>query len=280
LEIARAVDPDPWRDSFRKAVLNGDRKALIKLAASAPFSSLPAETVDRLGDALMGMGAIEETAAFLKKGQMHHPQDYWVNLNLGLCLDRLGQRDVAIRYYTAAVALRPEAGWARFRLGNALYVNGHHDEAIAAWRKAIELKPDYTLALNNIAEGLANHPDPKRRDPLEAVRLAKWVVKLDPNNGAGWNTLGEAHYRDGNWKAAIQALRKSMELRKGGDSNDWFFLAMAKWRLDEKDEACEWYGKAVAWMDKNQPKNEDLRRFRVEAAELLGIEQPPKDKAK
>jgi hypothetical protein len=71
-----------------------------------------------------------------------------------------------------------------------------------------------------------------------------------------------------------------MELREGGDSNDWFFLAMAKWRLDEKDEARKWYDKAVGWMDKYQPKNEELHRYRVEAAELLGIEQPPKDKAK
>jgi eukaryotic-like serine/threonine-protein kinase len=97
LEIARAVDPDSWRDAFRKAVLNGDRQALIELAASAPISSLPAETVDRLGDALMSMGATVEAAAFLKKGQMLHPQDYWINVNLGVCLLRLGQRDEAGR---------------------------------------------------------------------------------------------------------------------------------------------------------------------------------------
>ena len=69
----------------------------------------------------------------------------------------------------------------------------------------------------------------------------------------------------GDWKAAIAALEKSMELRKGGDSNDWFFLAMAHWQLGEKDKAREWYDRAVQWMDKNQPKNEELRRFRAEA---------------
>jgi hypothetical protein len=66
-----------------------------------------------------------------------------------------------------------------------------------------------------------------------------------------------------------------MEVRKGGDSNDWFFLAMAKWRLNEKDEARKWFRKAVGWMEKNQPKNEELRRFRVEAGALLGLEVPP-----
>ena len=31
------------------------------------------------------------------------------------------------------------------------------------------------------------------------------------------------------------------------------------------------YDRAVQWMDKNQPKNEELRRFRAEAAQLLGL---------
>ena len=62
-----------------------------------------------------------------------------------------------------------------------------------------------------------------------------------------------------------------MELRNGGDSFDWFFLAMAHWRLGEKDKAREWYDRAVRWMDKNPSKNEELRRFRAEAAELLGL---------
>ena len=62
-------------------------------------------------------------------------------------------------------------------------------------------------------------------------------------------------------------------MRDGGDAIDWFFLAMAHERLGHKDEARTWYDRAAAWMDKNQPKNEELRRFRTEAAELLGIKK-------
>jgi hypothetical protein len=29
----------------------------------------------------------------------------------------------------------------------------------------------------------------------------------------------------------------------------------------------------VEWMDKNQPTDEELRRFRAEAAELLGLKE-------
>ena len=73
----------------------------------------------------------------------------------------------------------------------------------------------------------------------------------------------------GDWKAAIAALDKSMELRKGGNSKEWFFLAMAHWQLGEKDKAREFYDRAVQWMDKNQPTHEELLRFRAEAEELM-----------
>ena len=67
-----------------------------------------------------------------------------------------------------------------------------------------------------------------------------------------------------------------MELRKGGDSNDWFFLAMAHWQLSDKEQARKWYDQAVEWMEKNKPEDEELLRFRAEAAALLGLPIPPK----
>jgi tetratricopeptide (TPR) repeat protein len=304
LEVARAADPDPWRDQFRTAVRNGDAKALIQIAETAPISSLSAETVDRLGDALMSI-SFKDAGAFLKKGQRRHPQHYWINLNLGRCLSSLGQRDEAIRYYTAAVALRPEASWTHFHLGSALHAEKKLDDAIAEYRKGIELDPNYAytyiklggalreqkkvdeaiaaeqkaievdpknaLVHNSLAWALVTFTDAKFRDPVRALALAKRAVELDPQNGAYLNTLGAAYYRAGESRAAIAALKKSMELRNGGDSCDWFFLAMAEWQLGNKDAAREWYGKGVEWMETNAPANLELLLFRAEAAELLGV---------
>jgi tetratricopeptide (TPR) repeat protein len=123
--------------------------------------------------------------------------------------------------------------------------------------------------LNNQAWNLAVDPDPQLRDPAQAVELAGKAVELAPTDGSFWNTLGTAHYRAGNWKATISALDQSMELRQGGDSYDWFFLAMAHWRLNDKHTARNWHERAAAWMDANQPQNEELRRFRTEAEELM-----------
>jgi tetratricopeptide (TPR) repeat protein len=115
-------------------------------------------------------------------------------------------------------------------------------------------------------------------EPKVAAALARKAVELDSKSWMIWNTLGVAHYRAGDNRAAIVALEKSIELGKGGSSFDWLFLAMAHWRLGAREQARTWYDKAVAWMDKRNPQNEDLKRFRAEAAELLGVKNPPSRK--
>jgi tetratricopeptide (TPR) repeat protein len=79
------------------------------------------------------------------------------------------------------------------------------------------------------------------------------------------------------WKAAVTALEKSRELSKGGNSFDWFFLAMAHWQLGDKEQARTWYDQAVQWMEKNQPNDAELCRFRAEAAQLLQLTEPTEE---
>jgi serine/threonine protein kinase/tetratricopeptide (TPR) repeat protein len=147
------------------------------------------------------------------------------------------------------------------------------EKADADFRKAAELNPKSPGALNNLAWLLCAAPEEARNAPL-ALRLAKKVVDLLPEDGEAWNTLGVAHYRSGNMLQAVEALQKSMELRNGGDALDWFFLAMCHWNLGQKKEAVNWYDKADGWMKKNQLDDEELVRFRAEAAELLGLATP------
>jgi tetratricopeptide (TPR) repeat protein len=138
--------------------------------------------------------------------------------------------------------------------------------------------PHQGLKLNRLAWFLATCPVAELRDPAGAVACARKAVGLSPKAGDHWNTLGVALYRAGDWKEAVAALQKSMDLRKGGDSNDWFFLAMAQWQLGDKEQACKWYDQAVQWMEKHKPQDEELRRFRAEAAALLKVEDRPKEK--
>ena len=92
----------------------------------------------------------------------------------------------------------------------------------------------------------------------------------------GWEPLEHTRHgavRAGDWAAAVVALDKSCEVWQGGDIFDWLFLAMAHWQLGEKEEARKWFDQAVEWIDKNKPQDDDIKRFRAEAAELLGVKE-------
>jgi tetratricopeptide (TPR) repeat protein len=146
-----------------------------------------------------------------------------------------------------------------------------YQDAFELYQLWISLNGDNPGLLNDFAWRLATCPDPTFRNGARAVELAKKASESRPNDGAICNTLGVALYRAREWKAAVAALEKSTRLREGGDSFDWFFLAMAHWQLGSKAEARKWYDQASAWMGKNAPQDEELRRFRAEAEELLGI---------
>jgi tetratricopeptide (TPR) repeat protein len=115
--------------------------------------------------------------------------------------------------------------------------------------------------------------DPELRREEWALEWALKAVKIVPNDANFWNTLGACQYRVRNWTAAIAALEKAMELTDGGDGGDWLFLAMAQWQLGHKEQARQWYAKAVDWLAKGGRQADDFRRFQTEAAELLEVKK-------
>jgi tetratricopeptide (TPR) repeat protein len=178
--------------------------------------------------------------------------------------------------FAKAIELDPKSDAPWNSRAYTYYLLGQYDKALADWNKALELNPRSGPAHNSLAWFMATCPDSHLRDPRRAVELATRAVALGPGEPHFRNTLGVALYRGGQLQAAIQTLSKSMEISKGGDSLDWFFLAMAYWQLGEKRKAREWCDRGMQWMDKNRPQDVELRRFRGEAATLLGADQNTK----
>ncbi len=132
--------------------------------------------------------------------------------------------------------------------------------------------------LNSLAWLLGTGPGWQSRDPAEAVGLAQRAVSLAPGVARFWNTLGVAQYRAGDWDAAIDTLEKSAELKGYGDAWDFFFLAMAHWRRGEEPVARRCFEQGIAWMQAHSSDHDEHRRFRAEAAELMGLD-PPRDES-
>jgi len=130
-------------------------------------------------------------------------------------------------------------------------------------------------AHNNLAWLLATYPIEQLREPQAAVEHSRLAIEIDPGQGTFWNTLGVAYYRAGEIDEAKRALHRAMELRNEGDSFDWFFLALVHLKQGRRDDARQWYDKAVKWYQRAMPFDRELYRFQVEAARELGLTQPP-----
>jgi len=125
---------------------------------------------------------------------------------------------------------------------------------------------------------MVTRPDLTPQVAARAVELARRAIEQEPESPIIQNTLGVARYRAGDSLGAIEALTKAEELAPDQNfSFNGFFLAMAHWQLGYKAEARAWYDKADAWMERNAPQNEELIRFRAEAAALLGVHDLPAD---
>jgi serine/threonine-protein kinase len=145
--VLATADSDAWRQRLRAARGQNDREALEKLAREVDTAAQPPEALFLLDRALRQRGAKEGAVALLRRAQEAFPGDFWINQDLGMALEdcQPPQHEEAIRFLTAAVALRPESAGARLNLGVAFLDKGRLDEAIVAFRKAIELKRDYAL---------------------------------------------------------------------------------------------------------------------------------------
>ena len=183
----------------------------------------------------------------------------------------IGNLESALADYDRAIQLDSTSPWTFFHRGNCQRKLGNPNAAIADYNEAFRLGLNDPRVLDGVAWYLATSPEFRMQDPGRAVELAQKAVELSPKEAAFWNTLGAAQYRAGQWKAAIASRQKSMELDSGWNSFPQFHVAMAYWQLGQKDEARRWYDRSVELMEEHDPDNEDLRRFRAEAARLLGV---------
>ncbi len=197
----------------------------------------------------------------------------------------------AVELYASLAAQRsdgpaPQEVFYRWRLavsshllGVALAATGNPREAADAYRRAVALHPERALFNNDLAWFLVASKSPPAHEPAEAVVLASKAVEIEPTAAHIWNTLGVAHYRAGEYHAAIAALEKSEKLGHGREFGfNAFFLALSRWQLGEHEQARRWFSDAVRWMGEKKPNDEELRRFHAEAEALIRPEDqtPPR----
>jgi tetratricopeptide (TPR) repeat protein len=167
-------------------------------------------------------------------------------------------------------------------LGRSFRQEGRLDEADDAWRQALDLlsavirddpadegpRRRWCDCANDLAWLRANHPHPSRRDPASAVALARRAAEEYPDAAAYWNTLGAAHYRNGDPRAAIDALERARGL-SGGTAFDDALLAMARYRAGDPEGARQALARAMLLAERDHAGHRELAALCDEAHSLI-----------
>jgi serine/threonine protein kinase len=301
LQLLEAVVSNPER---AEADRDSGSLSALQPQKDAASQNLLGTLQSQLAGLSWSRGQLNEAAQLLQRAIDHQrlalkfrPRNATTRKNLAGLLERLAQVQRRLRAFTEAEAAYRQAltfqekltedfprvphYWsdlARMRqeLGDLLTARGRREEAgqAYAWvlvvrKQLVQKFPAVPAYCRDLAWLLATCADPQFRDAAQAVRLARQAVERAPQGGDCWRALGVACYRAGDWRGAVTALGKATDLHAGGDSTEWFFLAMAHWQLGERSQARDWYTRAVPWMEKNRPGDEQLQRFHAEAASLL-----------
>jgi tetratricopeptide (TPR) repeat protein len=210
-DVLASVDTSPWRQRARQAVEAEDWQALESIVCEQAAARQPAADLLRYADRV----PVKSTSklVMLRLIRRTYPADFWANHQLAntFFACQPPQLDESIRYFTAAVALRPQSSTAVVGLATALRHRGLHEQALDAYQDAQRVRADNArahvgmgwslLALNRDDEALAEMREATRLQPgyaigywglssalvkqkklSEAVEMAREAVLLDPRN--------------------------------------------------------------------------------------------------
>ena len=271
--VARAADPDAWRNRLRDTVgrMGGGParrlEVLERLAATANVEHLPVTSVTRLATSLAIFGRRDTAIALLRRAQASHRDDFWVNADLGRELIASHRPEEAVRFYAVAAGVRPQSALALGGLGRAILLSGQPAEAADLFRQWTRLRPEdplshvalgsALLALGESSETHAEFSEAKRLKPKDwmvrdqialafsdrgdwdaAIREQSEAVRLFPAMGVAHKALAHALQSAGRLGEAVAEFREAVRLDPRISSSH-LFLGRALIEAGEPHAALE-----------------------------------------
>jgi eukaryotic-like serine/threonine-protein kinase len=280
----------------------------LKLRTAKLGPNHPDTLLSLLGvaDSYFASGRNEEALPIHKEALRRHQEQLgpthlhtlWCMQGLAETYGGLGRHQESLELLRRALALYKETvGDTHFGTLDTMNSIAHQLSALDRQKEAIDLfqetlrlereklGPDHPRpvdCMNGLAWLLLMASDEKLRDPPQAIKLAKKSAELEPTHAVPRFLLGIGHYRIGEWKGAIADLEKAIDLlgdrtRVGSsaslEAQACFFIAMAHWRMGEKEIAREWFAKAEKGKDTWTANDNFLKRCRAEAVTVLGLQK-------
>ncbi|MCY2966994.1 MAG: serine/threonine-protein kinase [Planctomycetota bacterium] len=216
LDLANALDHDPWRVKVRDTLRNGDSREISRqlgLIASDPeFREQAAITTVLAAKLLLEFGQGERARQLLVNAWVSHPDDYWTNHLLGnLSVASPGggrTRDPeSLRYLTVAVALRPSRWYSHFHLARRFQETGRTADAIVEYRRTLRLDNQRALVYSQMGNALREN-----RELAAANESIDTALKLDSECAVTHYYKALCLVEQGLRNESVNSFRRSLEL--------------------------------------------------------------------
>ena len=270
LELAQGLDSDPERNRLRAFLKNADLKThlpvLGAMAQQSTFVEFGPSTVLLLARMFNRAGDAKSAVAVLRAAVVRYPGDVWTNTELATLLRQTqpSEFDEAIRYYTAARALRPETG---LDLAYLLELAGRDHEAEAVNRELTRQNPKNVICLFTFLRSLRRNGkvDEARSVAQRITAPLRDKIGREPNNVSYRRELGQLLWVTGDAHAAITELREAVRI-DSNDASSQQHLGLIFRRQDNLPAAIAAY-RAATRID---PSDEDSHYHLASALELSG----------
>jgi len=205
LETARLASPQAskWEIASRDPAQWTNRDYLKQLAATA-FADKPSVVQLRaLGDRIASAGL--DPTDLLVRMQLEHVDSFLANLALADHL-RATEPVEAVRYYQAALAIRPKSSTVHNNLAVTLTSLGRTQEALSHYEQALALNPDSPAVRFNLGCALA------KDRPTDAIEHLRQATELNPQFALAHRRCGELLLQSNHFREAERSLRASLRL--------------------------------------------------------------------
>lgn len=194
--LARIQD---WRAEYDDAINNAlDAQELDPESAT---------TLAVIGEIYTDVGNWDVAQQYLEQALEIEPDNVLALRNLAHLYEWQGEYETSVELYKQAIEIAPDRFDLYIELGRQYRVGLYeYDLANDAYRQAVEAY-ESAVTLDALGFGLYNVGD-----HLQAVRVLRDAVELDPNHGPSLVHLGMALYARRNYEDAVVALEKGVNI--------------------------------------------------------------------
>ncbi len=211
-----------------------------------------------LGLALSQNGKYPEAEPYLKTAVNLNPGDINAISSYAYTLSQLKRNDEAESYLKKALAISPNDVNLLGTLGLIYDSEERWAECDSVYEAALEIDPQNPLINNNYAYSLSE----RSKELDKALKMAEIAIEAEPENSSYLDTVGWVFFKLGDYNKAKFYLEKAIEV--GGEKPVMLeHLGDVLFMMGEKDDALELWQKALSLDSTN-----DSLKTKIEKGEI------------